>query len=187
MQAVLGKDMPYKDMGSLRRALRSDKDSFAYKKSHYAVRDFRQYDRWKSILGEENMPKSLAEFQDLKYNDIGHYEGLKRVNETISEIEQKTWTPVFKEKAKSEILDYKKYGIEFSAHGISRCLQRKFSKADILDMHKKPFNFVQPDGKLVKQYGLITMIYSQNGNTVVTILHANKIKEEWNEYNSKSD
>ncbi len=68
MQAVLGKDMPYKDIGSLRRALRADKDSFAYKKSHYAVRDYRQYERWKSVLGEENMPKSLAEFQDLKYN-----------------------------------------------------------------------------------------------------------------------
>lgn len=68
MQATLGKENPYSDIGALRRALRSDKDSFAYKKSHYAVRDYKQYKRWKSVLGEDNMPKNLADFQDLKYN-----------------------------------------------------------------------------------------------------------------------
>lgn len=77
LQAVLGKDNPYSNIGALRRALRSDKDSFAYKKSHYAVRDYKQYERWKRILGEENMPKTLAEFQDLKYNNKTRYLTLK--------------------------------------------------------------------------------------------------------------
>lgn len=81
MQSVLGKDMSYKDIGALRRALRSDKDSFAYKKSHYAVRDFKQYERWKNIIGEENIPKSLAEFQDLKYNNNDRFEWLKSFKE----------------------------------------------------------------------------------------------------------
>ncbi len=72
----LGENNPYSDIGALRRALRSDKDSFAYKKSHYAVRDFKQYERWKRILGEENMPKNLAEFQDLKYNNPDRFEAL---------------------------------------------------------------------------------------------------------------
>lgn len=72
----LGENNPYSDIGALRRALRSDKDSFAYKKSHYAVRDFKQYERWKRILGEENMPKNLAEFQELKYNNPDRFEAL---------------------------------------------------------------------------------------------------------------
>lgn len=83
MQAVLGKDNPYKDIGALRRALRSDKDSFSYKKSHYAVRDFKQYERWKRILGEENVPKNLAEFQDLKYNNPDRFEVLSRYKFSI--------------------------------------------------------------------------------------------------------
>ena len=74
MAAVLGKDNPYADIGALRRALRSDKDSFAYKKSHYAVRDYRQYQRWKSVLDNDNAPKSLADFQDLKYNNNDKFE-----------------------------------------------------------------------------------------------------------------
>ncbi|MEG1529008.1 MAG: phage minor capsid protein, partial [Clostridia bacterium] len=48
MRSVLGSDMQYADIGALRRALRSDKDSFSYKKSHYAVRDYKQYERWKT-------------------------------------------------------------------------------------------------------------------------------------------
>lgn len=89
MQAVLGKDMPYKDMGSLRRALRADKDSFAYKKSHYAVRDYRQFERWKSIIGEENMPKSLAEFQDLKYNNSSKYKEKQGIKAYKQQLERK--------------------------------------------------------------------------------------------------
>ncbi len=65
----LGENNPYSDIGALRRALRSDKDSFAYKKSHYAVRDYNQYKQFKQTLGDDNMPESLAEFQELKYNN----------------------------------------------------------------------------------------------------------------------
>lgn len=77
MQVVLGKDNPYKDIGALRRALRSDEESFAYKKSHYAVRDYNQYERWKSILGKENVPETLADFQDLKYNKTDKFDVLQ--------------------------------------------------------------------------------------------------------------
>lgn len=83
MAAVLGKDNPYADIGALRRALRSDKDSFAYKKSHYAVRDYRQYEHWKHIIGEENMPENLADFQELKYNNSDKFEVLSRYKFSI--------------------------------------------------------------------------------------------------------
>jgi len=53
----------------MRRALDADKDSFAYKASHNIKDDYAQYKEWTDIVGQENMPKSLAEFQELKYND----------------------------------------------------------------------------------------------------------------------
>ncbi|MDE5602256.1 MAG: phage minor capsid protein [Clostridia bacterium] len=86
MQALLGKDMPYKNMASFSKALRSPKDSIEYMKSHYAVRDYRQYQRWKNIVGEDKMPQNLADFQELKYNKTDDYCALKEsvVNQSNS-------------------------------------------------------------------------------------------------------
>lgn len=39
-----------------------------HKKVHNKATDKEQYDRYRDILGKENMPKSLAEFQEMKYN-----------------------------------------------------------------------------------------------------------------------
>ncbi len=74
LQALLGKDNPYTNLSSMRRALDADKDSFAYKASHNIKDDYAQYKEWTDIVGQENMPKSLAEFQELKYNDNKQYE-----------------------------------------------------------------------------------------------------------------
>ena len=71
----------FADIGALRRALRSPHNSFAYKKSHYAIRDYKQYQRWTRILGKENMPENLADFQELKYNDNSKFEQLKAFKE----------------------------------------------------------------------------------------------------------
>lgn len=74
LQALLGKDNPYTNLSSMRRALDADKDSFAYKASHNIKDDYAQYKEWTDIVGQENMPKSLAEFQELKYNDNDKFE-----------------------------------------------------------------------------------------------------------------
>ncbi len=63
-----GEEPPYTTLGGFRRAHRSNENTFAYKKSHNAVRDFQQYGRWKDVAGEKNVPKSFAEFQEIKYN-----------------------------------------------------------------------------------------------------------------------
>lgn len=46
------------------------------KKAQNETADFQQYQGMKSIL-KENSPKSFAEFQNLKYNNIGEFENLK--------------------------------------------------------------------------------------------------------------
>ena len=59
---------PYKTLGSFRKARRSDNLSPAFKKWRYRRKDEKQYEEWKKILGEENMPEDVDKFGDLKYN-----------------------------------------------------------------------------------------------------------------------
>ncbi len=66
--------MPYKDIGAFRRAYRSAEGSFAHKRSHHLVRDQKEYTEIKQILhGSETLPKTLAEFQELRYNNAEKY------------------------------------------------------------------------------------------------------------------
>ena len=61
---------PYTTLGAFRREVRKprEKQSPAMQswKRHYA--DEKQYEHWKEIVGAENMPKTLAKFQKMKYN-----------------------------------------------------------------------------------------------------------------------
>lgn len=68
MQAHYGDDSPYKTLGAFRRARRSDNLSPTFKKWRYRNADKNQYERWKAIIGEGNMPKTLDDFQEIKYN-----------------------------------------------------------------------------------------------------------------------
>ncbi|MEG2583077.1 MAG: hypothetical protein RSA27_01020 [Oscillospiraceae bacterium] len=40
--------------------------------------DAKQYEKYKEIIGKENMPKTLAKFKDMKYNDVEKYQYYKR-------------------------------------------------------------------------------------------------------------
>lgn len=74
---VLGSAMPYKDIAAFRRSYRSKDGSFAHQKSHHLIRDYRDYSLIKRVLnGNENLPKTLAQFQDLRYNDSAKYYSL---------------------------------------------------------------------------------------------------------------
>lgn len=61
-------EMPYKSLGSFRRARRADDLSPAFKAWKNRKRDQKQYERWKSIVGKENMPENVDKFQEIKYN-----------------------------------------------------------------------------------------------------------------------
>lgn len=74
---VLGPAMPYKDIAAFRRSYRSKDGSFAHQRSHNLVRDYRDYLQIKQILKRrENLPKTLANFQNLRYNDSAKYYSL---------------------------------------------------------------------------------------------------------------
>lgn len=63
-----GKEPPYKTLGAFRRARRADELSPAFKAWRYRNVDGKQYEEWKSVIGEKNMPETLAKFQEIKYN-----------------------------------------------------------------------------------------------------------------------
>lgn len=68
--AEQGQEPLYKSLGAFRREVRKphEKQSPAMQswKRHYG--DQQQYERWKDVVGAENMPKTLAKFQEMKYN-----------------------------------------------------------------------------------------------------------------------
>lgn len=68
---------PYTTLAGFRRARRSDNLSPTYKKWRYRKADENQYERWKSIIGEENMPEDVDKFTDIKYNNPEEYQALK--------------------------------------------------------------------------------------------------------------
>lgn len=56
----------------------------AQKKDSRRTADKTQYAKYKSVLGAENVPKTLDAFQNMKYNDGGEYERLKELYRNTS-------------------------------------------------------------------------------------------------------
>ena len=81
MKAYYGENAPYKTLAGFRRTRRSDNISPALKAWRYRNADKNQYERWKAIIGKENMPKTVDEFQQMKYNRKEEFALLKGYKE----------------------------------------------------------------------------------------------------------
>ncbi len=79
----IGEEPPYKTLGAFRKEVRKPKDeqSVAMRKWKNFARDQQQYERWKDIVGAKNMPKTVDEFQEIKYTNKEKYESLKQIRE----------------------------------------------------------------------------------------------------------
>lgn len=68
--AEQGQEPPYRSLGAFRREVRKphEKQSPAMRAWKRHVPDKQQYERWKGIVGERYMPKTVDEFQQIKYN-----------------------------------------------------------------------------------------------------------------------
>ena len=179
---TLGPSMPYKDIGAFGRSYRAKEGSPAHQRSHNLIRDYQKYTYYKQVLKEDpDFPKTLAKFQEIKYNkDVIPYQRLKRENATISSIKKKGWSETFTKKAISAYYEFKAKNIEFTDHGIARFLQRGFDMDTVLDICKNySFNFIQEDGKRVKFYKGLAIIYSTSTEEIVSIVQRDKPKKEW--------
>ena len=87
----IGKEPPYKTLGSFRRASRADDLSVSFMSWRYRERDQEQYEEWKAILGEENFPETVDKFQEIKYNKNkkAYRELEKKKNKALLKQEQK--------------------------------------------------------------------------------------------------
>lgn len=73
----LGPSMPYKDIGAFRRSYHAREGSLAHERSHNLIRDHKDYTELKQVLrGNKNLPKTLADFQTLRYNNREKYYSL---------------------------------------------------------------------------------------------------------------
>lgn len=77
LYSTRGEKQPYTSLGAFRRAYRSQEGTLAYAKSHYYHRDEKEFKEFESVIGKENMPKTLEKFQELKYNKIEDYRMFK--------------------------------------------------------------------------------------------------------------
>ena len=57
-----GKAPPYNTLGVFRTARRRDELSPAFKAWRYRKQDAKQYEKWKALLGTENMPEDVDKF-----------------------------------------------------------------------------------------------------------------------------
>lgn len=85
--AEQGQEPPYKTLGAFRREVRkpTERQAPAMKawKRHYG--DQQQYECWRNVVGTENIPKSLAKFQEIKYNrqeEFALLKAIKRLNKS---------------------------------------------------------------------------------------------------------
>lgn len=81
--AEQGQEPPYKSLGAFRREVRKSREQQSpamQSWKRYCI-DERQYERWKGIVGVQNIPKTLAKFQEMKYNRQEEFALLKGYKE----------------------------------------------------------------------------------------------------------
>lgn len=147
--------------------------------------DQKQYDRYKSLIGKENLPKTFADFTKMKYNDSERYGMLKRQYRTLNAIEKKDWSPEFKTKTRATYHSFLAEGHELSSHALSRYVQRtNLTVAEAAKILSKPANFIQADGRQAWFVDGHSFIKNTNGTEVVTYLYRKNPKSDWKELNN---
>lgn len=117
------------------RAMNAEK---AYHRRHG---DMKQYNRYIDVLGEENMPKTFAEFQDMKYNDSERWELLKDYKKSRSNNMISAFTPFeqyveYKNRIQNEIVGITtKDGITIKSQS-KHFIERVFGTNDDPKTHK---------------------------------------------------
>lgn len=149
-------------------------------------KDIEQHARYRSVLGNK-VPKSIAQFQDMKYNNIKEWDAMKRNYKLFNQIDSKdTYSPEYKQKLKDTYLFFKENGFEFTEHALGRVVGQKkkrgippFTNDELLSILKKEPNYIQDDGRIVRYYGFIAAITAPDTGEVVSIVTRDKINDRW--------
>lgn len=156
----------------------------AAKASSQAVK---YYKKWADVPGF-NAPETLEKYYYLKYNKPKEWFRLRRDRDTLAEIDKKSWTPEFKQKAIDAFYQFQAQGVEISDHGVARFLDRSrqntgasvFTIDDIVGQLKKPANYEQKDGRRVWYYDGLAVVCNSQG-VIVSIVLRKRPKADWRE------
>lgn len=150
--------------------------------------DRKQYQKYISVLGTENVPESLAKFQELKYNNIDVWKSKKREYSTISKITQKdSYSDEYRNKLIDGYYDFKKEGFEFTDHALNRFFGQKngkgkkqFSKEELLEVLHMEANYIDEEqNRWVKYYNGISVLQNPYTKEIVTIITRGTEKKGW--------
>ena len=142
------------------------------------------FENYTDIIGKENMPK-LVDFAQMWYNKGEEWNSLVRSSKTIDKIKSKErWSPEFKEKAIRNYWRFKNTGVEMSDHAMARFLERnrktdKISFKSVVNTSKEPFNYIQADGKNIKFYNELCLVYNEGGSDIVSLLYRRHNSKNW--------
>lgn len=186
MGLVQERERIYLDMrGRVAPADKSAMSLFPREMIENATRDIKQFDRYKSILGDEMV--SLANFGQMKYNDTGKFELLNKKIDTYSEVNKKSWSEEFKRSVKESYNRFSEENIQLSVHALSRLprLDKKgytnISEEHVLMLLKRNPNYMEGEKKAVyfDEKLQLSIIKNLDTDDVVTIVRAKKPKGDW--------
>lgn len=149
--------------------------------------DKKQYDEYLERLGEKNMPKSLEDFQRIKYTNNKRWRQLMENRKLFSKIDStSSYSPEYKAKLKQTYEYFLAEGFEFREHALNRVLGQKNSKGkftftneELLSVLKKTYNYRQPDGKLIRFYNGIAVVSADDTGEIISIVVKNAVRKDW--------
>ncbi|MCI9592274.1 MAG: minor capsid protein [Lachnospiraceae bacterium] len=184
------KDFSNPEKNPLNRDPRTKKQIAAYREKEKNRRrllsDKRQYREYRAVLGKE-VPKDFDKFLEIKYNKTEKWEAKSREYKTILKIKSKdSYTDTYRKKMIDTYYDFKKHGYEFTDHSLNRFLGQKtgkgkrfYSQDELLDILKKPPNYLEAGGRTVNFYNGIAVIRNQETKEVVSIVTRENMKRGW--------
>ena len=150
------------------------------------VSDDTSWRNMRTVIGE-NAPKSLAEFKQIKYTGGERWRQLmenKRLFEKIDRTD--TYLPEYKAKMKETYQYFLNEGFEFREHALNRVLGQRsgpgkfsFTREQLLSALRRPHNYRQSDGKLIRFYDSIAVVSAEDTGEVLSIIVRNTPRKDW--------
>lgn len=148
--------------------------------------DAKQWREYRSVLGK-NAPKSLEEFQRIKYTESEEWRRLMENKRLFSKIDSTdSYSAEYKSKLKKTYQYFSDEGFEFREHALNRVLGQKsgkdkftFTNEELLDVLKKPCNYRQPDGKQIRFYNGIAVVSAEDTGEIVSVVVKRAARKDW--------
>lgn len=148
--------------------------------------DREQHERYRKVLGKE-VPERFDSFQKMKYNEPEQFSALKKKAHTYSEIDEKEWSPEFKQKSKEAYHRFSEKDIYLSTHALSRLPRLNkpgapgVTEKELMEfLHGSP-KFKEGENKMVYFDAERQLVAIKNKVTgdIVSVVRRKSPKETW--------